>query len=661
MKKDLLTLGFLTLGFCLQAQLTYVGTGATVRVQNQTLVYSGGGWENDNGVVDNFGNIMIVATPTDVFKIGGANAAFNLKYAGTSSYGQLYISGVPQSKITGRVSKEYVPYFNNGGSAIPSNVGQQQIGIPFTDFTIQDLKTTLGSWFNLNNATLNNAGRWNPASVFRWNNEKAWYDQVAGDDTLLMSKTPTDYYSIPVRDASNQIKWDVATAKTFKGNPASDEIKDKFSRYTLSGGPVGAFGTNGNTVNYYREKYNTYIDDPFRTGGFGGTPAWQPGFGENLYQISNPFLTNIDLSRVARVTGSDVDMTIPNLEGIAYYKDSSNTYEVGVGSKVTTSTLVAKINNGTGKFESGDLGQLVLKPMMGFLVKLSSNTPAVFDFKNLRTFSHTPRSSTAGTDPTSKTLRSTSLKSGSSVRGINIKQVAAVLYDASNNEIGRTYYAVNTEAVTGHNTDNQMQAYNEASAIYTSEELQNGGADPNQNAKLYINTANEVDFYGKPLPLSIATPSQNEDVAYAKSLKFELYEAGDRVDSGSSLSNGNSFYIEDNGVITQISDGASIAAKAGAGYNLYYGKPSSALAVETVSKNSTVIAKNASDWVIRFAKDWKSANVEVYSTAGQLIYSKKNVSTGSDFVIPVSSQSNGMFVVKTTSENGEVVIKKILK
>ena len=63
---------------------------------------------------------------------------------------------------------------------------------------------------------------------------------------------------------------------------------------------------------------------------------------------------------------------------------------------------------------------------------------------------------------------------------------------------------------------------------------------------------------------------------------------------------------------------------------------------------------------MRFAKDWKNAKVEVYSAAGQLLSTKSQISTSANYVIPMDYQAKGIFLVRATSETGEVVIKKIV-
>ncbi len=85
------------------------------------------------------------------------------------------------------------------------------------------------------------------------------------------------------------------------------------------------------------------------------------------------------------------------------------------------------------------------------------------------------------------------------------------------------------------------------------------------------------------------------------------------------------------------------------------------MGTNTALLGNTIIAKNVSDWVVHFSKNWKTANIEVYTAAGQLIHSKKNVSTSQDYIIPLNSQANGMFIVRAISDSGEAVTKKIVK
>ncbi len=137
-------------------------------VSKGTLVYNGGGMQiKSTGNVENRGNIMVVGSATDVFKTidatnadkteanGGGNfvnrlnepnnfalnnitddpATTTVDESSRYTYGQLYISGIPQSNITGIVDQEY-RQINQGD--------YQQMGIPFYDKTFSTLSAELG-------------------------------------------------------------------------------------------------------------------------------------------------------------------------------------------------------------------------------------------------------------------------------------------------------------------------------------------------------------------------------------------------------------------------------------------------------------------------------------------------------------------------------------
>ncbi|MNY60587.1 hypothetical protein D3C86_1971610 [compost metagenome] len=78
------------------------------------------------------------------------------------------------------------------------------------------------------------------------------------------------------------------------------------------------------------------------------------------------------------------------------------------------------------------------------------------------------------------------------------------------------------------------------------------------------------------------------------------------------------------------------------------------------SAYQTIIAKKDNKWVVKFSRNWKKAKVEVYSATGQLLNAKSEISTGNNYIIPLDYQAKSIFLVRATSENGEVVIKKII-
>ena len=649
--------------------LTYVGNSALVTVQSNTLVYNGGGLQTaGSAVVNNSGNIMINGVAADGLTIA-PTTSFNLKFNGAQSYGQLYITGIPQDKITGKVNKEYRADVNSGTTA------KQQVGLPFFNYKISDLVSNISNaagsnYLNVTNGSNNSAGRFSPSSVFKWNNAKARFDQIVsgGDLTTVNVGTALDYYVIPRRNSAGTVVWDAANTSnvtTFSGTPVSDITT--VQSLSLTGAAAGIdFGFNGSSANYFGEKYRTYLDDPFQSKtGNGGN--WDTNYGKNLYQVANPFLTNIDLKYIgqAETTNSDGN-AIPNLQGVAYYtsgltwtKASGTGYpsENNDGGSNGTAGRTIVLTASSGVFQAGDISanRLIIKPMGEFMIKLStdngSNTASKIDFTALRRFSNVSRNNTTDTtNPTSRTADGTDIPADKIV-----KQLAVIMYDSDSLEIGRTYYAISPSAITGNNPGNTLlQAYNgDDSIIYTKEENINGGEDTNIITKLYINEANEIDFKSKEVPLYI---NYTTSPYY---LVFEVYEKGERMPNG--LSNGNHFYLKDSqGQLFKIDDGSSFSLSGNQNLGLYYQKPDATLLAESVLASQTFIAKKDSHWVVRFAKNWNKATVEVYSVAGQLMSSKSNISTSTDYLIPVNYQAKGVFVVKATSEKGEVVIKKIV-
>lgn len=655
--------------------LTYVGNTALVTVQSNTLVYNGGGLQTaGSAVVNNSGNIMINGVAADGFSIA-TTSNFNLKFNGAQSYGQLYIKDIPQANITGKVNKEFRADANSGTTA------KQQVSLPFFNYTIADLVANLtsspsntgGNYLNVTNAANNSAGRFNPSSVFRWNNARARFDQIAAGAANLATTnvgSPLDYYIIPRRNSAGAVVWDAALSSavtTFAGTPVSDVSGNQSFSFTGAASGIN-FGYNGSASNYFNERYFSYLDDPFRskTANAGG---WAVDYGKNLYQVSNPFLTNIDLRYIGQAEASNADgNTIPNLLGVAYYT-SGLTWTRGSGTSYPTENPNGSANGTAGRtvvmiatggvFQAGDVGgsRLIVKPMGEFMVKLSadngSNSASSINYTLLRRFASTSRDNlTQTTNPTSRISEDTDVPTDKIV-----KQLAVIMYDKDSLEVGRTYYAVSPSAITGNNPENtNLQAYNgDSSFIFTKEEIAEGGEDTNLLGKLYINEANETNFKSKQIPLYI------NDIGESYYLKFEVFEKGNRMAAG--LSNGESFYLKNSqNQFVKAVDGESLTMNGSQVLGLYYGLPEggSTLGTGNVSGSQTVIAKKDSHWAVRFAKDWNKATVEVFSSAGQLLNAKSQISTSTDYMIPLNYQAKGVFIVKATSDKGEVVIKKII-
>ncbi|SDQ29655.1 Por secretion system C-terminal sorting domain-containing protein [Chryseobacterium soldanellicola] len=654
MRKSLFAIGLLAISYSVQAQiLCHVDTNANMYVSKGTLVYSGGGMQmKGDGIIENHGNVMVSGTGTDLFKTidaanvdkteanGGSNfvnklnepTAFNTANTNnpaatpTYTYGQLFISGIPQTGITGIVDQEYRQV---------SHGTYQQIGLPFYDKTASTLSAELGKTFS--------NVRYSQNEILTYDNATVVSKNVPLTTKLGVANPATAYYMV----GGSGLNVSTST-RTLKGRPVSDI---GLAVTLQNAGNSVNFGTNGNATNMYNEKYNTYVSDPFHMS-TGGT-AWQTSFGKNMYELSNPFLTNLDLSKIAYAepAANGDGVNISRIQG-ARLEISANAVQTTSGGTGTTSSSF-KFVTFTAGVPTGDVDYLMVRPMGTFLIKLLDNTSAdQLNFANLRRFNYYTRD--ANTDY--NVAANKNAASGS------VKQLGVIALDASGNELGRTYYVVYPNGATGHSADAKTQttAFN-TSVVGTYEEAPTGGYDMNyiNSYWLYINEANENNFKGKNIKLK----NYSNNIA---SYKFEVRENAALIANGvHQLSSGTGFYYKaPNGTALEAKQGDVIPVT-GSEYDLYYGEPDRVLAVATpsVSISRTVVVYNPdiTNYIVRFDPNWKKADIEVYDMSGKLVVSKKSVNTSTDFVIELDNKIKNSYVVKIVSDKGETVNTKILK
>ncbi|TDX92094.1 putative secreted protein (Por secretion system target) [Chryseobacterium daecheongense] len=648
MRKSLFAIGLLAISYSVQAQiLCHVDTNANMYVSKGTLVYSGGGMQmKGNGIIENHGNIMVSGSGTDLFKTvdasnvdkteanGGGNFVNKLNedtsYAspGVSSaytYGQLFISGIPQANITGIVDQEFRA-INHGT--------YQQIGLPFYDKTASTLSTELGKTFSNT--------RYSQNEILTWNNATTVSQNVDINSKLGVANPGIAYYML----GGSGLNVSTIT-RTLKGRPLTDA--GTTVTLTNAGASVN-FGTNGNNVNQYNEKYNTYLQDGFDIPG----GAWQGTYGKNLYQFSNPFMTNLDLSLIAT--------SEPGSSGLGDGVNLSTIRGVRLEVSGVTTTPAGGTGSSSYKFitfasgvPTGDVRDMMVRPMGTFVIKLNDNSATspgnLFNFANLRRFNYTPRAANVDYNvAASKNTTGT------------VKQIGVIALDINGKELGRTYYVVYPNGTTGHSASAKTQVSNSATNVVgTFEEAPTGGYDYNYTSSywLYINEANENNFLGKNVKL--VNYSSN-----VKSYKFEIRENAALVNDGThQLSSGTGFYYRAlNGSVMQAKQGEVIPVTSGE-YDLYYGEPTSVLAVETPSAkpSRTMVIYNPeiTNYIVRFDPNWKKADIEVYDMSGKLVISKKAVNTSTDFVIELDGSLKNSYVVKIVSDKGETVNTKILK
>jgi hypothetical protein len=125
----------------------------------------------------------------------------------------------------------------------------------------------------------------------------------------------------------------------------------------------------------YNEKYYTYLQDGFHIGS-GGTVG-RVTLVRNIYQFSNPFLTNIDLSQIGVNEGATVGDGI-NLQnsGVRLEVSGVQTASSTGGSGGTGSSSYKFITYPSG-VPTGDVDYTVVRPMGTFVIKLLDNTSLI--------------------------------------------------------------------------------------------------------------------------------------------------------------------------------------------------------------------------------------------------------------------------------------------
>jgi len=678
MKRKIFTLGLLSLAFSANAQsLLGVQDQASLHIKEDALIYSGGELKTvADGVIDNFGNVMIVGggfktvTASNTNKTNGGNFILRLWSNATTNgsivnggtvikYGQLYIDNqTTQAQVTGIVDKEYK---DNAHGAY------QQMAIPFYKKKFSELSTEL-------NANLS-GNRRNKTGILVWNNSKVRFDHFTPSDNttdiLLASTTPvensgaTTYYAIGSMNfnafSGGNLNSLSTKVFTIKGVPFAGTIIG-----TLTGaGQNVDFGPGGKNTNYFRERYNSYLGDHWEH----STNLWTGNYGKNIYQFGNPYLTNLNLKYLGKI--------VSNLKGVRV--------DPSIDVKATGAETGGVYLSYTSGVATGDVKQAIVRPMGTFEIKLSTGTTPL-DFGKLRKFAYSASSSATPTYNDGVTVQSKSLNeelllselselsTNSTAKTANarlssstVKQLGVIALDSDGKELGRTYYVVYADGVSGQPTNLTTQVTaNSKNIIGTFEESKKGGVDEDliNSYWLYINEANENDFKGKEIPMRV----YSSDV---KSLVFEILEnAEDIADGQERLSSGESFYIFDGKKHVLIGNNKKISiSSTDAEFGLYYGKPAELASqkntIATIQKPSaTILAYDESIAAhkILFDPEWKKATVQVFDLSGRLILSQANVdATKGEFVVNLPSAVRGTYVVTAVSETGKKFSQKVIK
>ena len=633
----------LALSFLTKAQtndLTYVANGAEMTITPEVIysIYGGKMTIVGTGKITNSGNVMIegnssnrggfrTITTAGLPKTDGGNFILKMYDTNLSNlrYGQLYMSENSSGPLTytGIVDKEYKDNYHGS---------YQQIALPFFNKKFSELSAELlspGHTFKFGAG--NRANRYSGEAIMKYNNYYARFDDLAATNASGLEYA---YYILGTKNFNAS-----AGVKIVKGVPIAP-LPGGFIGVGGGYSPDVVFGTNGSKQNYYRERYNTYIQDEWHMAS--GT-AWSGDFGKNIVMLGNLYLTNLDIiNQLPTWTSNDI-------LGLRLDPGSVTTASGG-GTQSTGAKHVTYNAAGT---PSGDVG-LVIRPMQTFALKFRSNNVQNLWLQSARRFAYTAR----------PYLPSPSVLSRGSAG--SLKQLGVIALDEHGNELGRTYYVVYPEAQTGKPATYSTQvAAGSQNIIGTFEEKPSGGIDEDlQNSYwLYINEANQSDFKGKEIPLKIYSDK-------VRALKFEVRENAVEVpDSQEKFRNGQSFYISKGNDLVTVGHNKTIPVSASDNsFGLFYGKPSGyndvSSAGNVAKPSATVVAfdEATKEYKIFFDPAWNTAKVEVYDLSGRLIYSKDKVDAkAGEFTLSLPSGNRATYVVKAVSETGSVFSQKIIK
>ncbi len=691
MKKNLLALGALALGFSFNAQtLTYVDEGAKFYVSSGALVYSGGDWElnaNTAATVENRGAIMIVGN----YKKGTrSNAASDGKefvnvWTATNDYGQVQIlssNGMTDALMT--VQRPAAPTSYFGGSFPISFPFKDQVNYVMTAFGLPttSFKGTCGIDVNCG------ASRYD-MTMHKWNNSKIHGDAVVSGANFKAG----DYYFLNLRSTSGLQPY-MTGIINYKGTPAPVAYASTGIASVIPSMTESAFSDLGyndwkTKVNPYNEKYESYM---------GYVNSTNKYTGKNIYRFGNPYTSNLDLTAVdginawLRITNAGGNRTLKQSTTDLLIKDfyitkRTPSYDV-IWNPANGSTNV-NADYYSAKFDGtnwvGNPEALYIRPLETFNLNFPLLDPIKLGSRivhldvNFTDFHKTFKYPAVGTSTTVTAPKNAMMVAKkTSVVGRSAQTLSASTVDRSHSTVNNDGFyqaevfllknnsveAAPVYLVGTNYSDISAVAAQSTNKVFLYGMKADSTAEPTSQ-KLF-SEFNSDTYVGKPLAVGF----NNLVVGDNYQFRFNLYE-GSIFTNVKDLTNG-AFYIKDNknNTVKQISADQSYNftadSSAMAGRFAFYWKEASVTGVSdgtlgtnnSNTKDATVIYKDGEDRKIRFENISSKANIQVYNMAGRLIDSVDNVSTSQDYTLRLSI--NGVYLVKVSYANGDVRIIKTI-
>lgn len=682
MKKNLLAIGLLAANISVNAQLTFVGDGAKFFVGTSALVYSGGDFmvnSTNEKTVENKGNILIEAG--DYRKGSLANAAANGKefvnvYTSRNNYGQVIIKAT-KGATDAKMTMEKLPVnANYYGATFP-------ISFPYKDNVNYLMNSFTG---RAESEFIGYCGIGKIcADIYRttlrkWNNELLEHDAVPTASTFKKG----EYYLLNMRDSNMQTSMTNALANSvgvkvigYKGtpDPSNYSIKGKgvINGWTESAFSAAQYNSWKYLPNRYDERYSTYLGDVNTT---------STTYGKNAYHFGNPYTSNIDLSAF---DGPNAWLSIMNNGGPRTIKTATDFpmirnfrvmkiadprgYDV-TWNNTTGSTNASSNSYYTAQFDgvqwTGSAEALLIRPLETFSIGFGSVSPSglggtrIVDVQvNIndthKTFNNisvaNPGTTTfAKMSPQSMTAK---VASSSVANSFYQSEIALVKNDEL---IASPVYLVGTTNPTESSTASATSL--EGIYVYGI-----NGDQLNYNNKKSFTYFNINDYVGKPMGIGF----NNLQEGQTYKLNFNLTE--ETIFNNKNNFTGEKLYLLDKNTnkSVEVSSDKPYEFIANSDNNtrfeLYWRDlPITTLSDKNINKvgSETIIYREQNINKIRFSQKNTTANVEVYDMSGKLIQTETKVPTSLDLSLNRLTV-RGVYIVKITYNNGEVVTLKAIK
>lgn len=649
MKKNylMLSLSFGMISGCLFAQNAYITGNAKVKVESKTLVYFGDDFRIESGVsqaktIENAGNIKIdgefhnEATALDNKAKAGV---FVSTWTDADNYGQVIINDA--NVTSGFLAMEK-------GSIDPDIFPWGQFSIPFS------FNTTNEAFDYLFDIVYQDLSRYK-SPMMRWHNLKFRYDHLSSTTSLA----PTDYVILNLDHVPAGLSsLMTGNAKLqYSGKPTNGTYSVTYDGANF---PSTNWTVWGNQQNYYSEKYKTYITDPIRS-----LPADEATYGKYLYQLGNPYTSNLDL-REANLIG---------VKGVIKYTEFDWEQSTGVA------TAIAQKATYAANVWAGDKEAVIIKPFEPFQIAYEDADTYTFtftdDLKTFKTANELSEDINGVITGRANTTANLSLNQNvNSNTGINsdFHQVSLSLYSTDGEALAnRVFVAVTSvaENAVPNNLEAEYYDFDDRTGFYLGQEKEDGGIVRTSTRKMDINTINP-DFINKSIPLFFNRATGDSQGYYVKADLFYGSIFNQLGDSETNFSNGNSFYFYDskNNTFIPVTTDFNYYVEpeniygAKTRYELYWnGAPSLVGSnnlnyMETDMSGTTYVFKHNTVHKVRFNETWSKADVNVYDIYGMNILSYSNVDTTSDLTLDLQ---RGVYFVRIEANTGELHVQKIIK